>query len=108
MRASSDPTGPDVGKDIEALRKPKGGETDRPSRERGSKARTRGEVSRTCISETTCGRRTPRTFWTSTPRRRVKLEQREGRRPNRSRRGMYPKTQLARISSWRKDVKGKN
>ena len=33
--------GHDVGKASEALRKPKGGATDRPSRERGPKARTR-------------------------------------------------------------------
>ena len=30
-----------------------------------------------------------------------------GKRPNRSRRGMHPKPQLARISSWRKYVRGK-
>ncbi len=36
-----------VGKASEALRMPKGGAMDRPSRKRGSKARTRGEVSRT-------------------------------------------------------------
>jgi hypothetical protein len=36
-----------VGKASEALRKPKGESTDRPSRERWSKARTRGAVSRT-------------------------------------------------------------
>src|SRR6202162_1331302 len=35
-----------VGKASEALRMPKGGAMDRPSRERWSKARTRGEVSR--------------------------------------------------------------
>jgi hypothetical protein len=40
-RATSDPTGHDVGKASEALRKPKGGALDRPSRERGLKARTR-------------------------------------------------------------------
>ena len=33
--------GHDVGKAREALRKPKGGAMDRPSRERGPKARTR-------------------------------------------------------------------
>lgn len=33
--------GHDVGKASEALRKPKGGAMDRPSRERGPKARTR-------------------------------------------------------------------
>ena len=33
--------GHDVGKASEALRKPKGGVMDRPSRERGPKARTR-------------------------------------------------------------------
>ena len=40
-RASSDPTGHDVGKASEALRMPKGGAMDRPSRERWPKARTR-------------------------------------------------------------------
>ena len=40
-RATSDPTGHDVGKASEALRMPKGGAMDRPSRKRGPKARTR-------------------------------------------------------------------
>src|ERR1700693_2461801 len=38
--------GHDVGKASEALRMPKGGAMDRPSRERWPKARTRGEASR--------------------------------------------------------------
>jgi hypothetical protein len=48
--------GHDVGKASEALRMPKGGATDRPSRERWLKARTRGAASRTWTSETTGGR----------------------------------------------------
>ena len=40
-RATSDPTGHDVGEVSEALRKPKGGAMDRPSRKRWPKARTR-------------------------------------------------------------------
>ena len=39
--------GRDVGKASEALRKPKGGAMDRPSRERWPKARTRGVANRT-------------------------------------------------------------
>src|ERR1700721_3240348 len=40
-----------VGKASEALRDRKAESTDRPSRERWLKARTRGEASRTCVSE---------------------------------------------------------
>ena len=55
-RASSDPTGHVVGKASEALRCRKAESTDRPSRERWLKARTRREASRTWISEAICSR----------------------------------------------------
>src|SRR5260370_40219251 len=45
-----------VGKASEALRCRKAESTDRPSRERWLKARTRREVSRTLVSEATCSR----------------------------------------------------
>src|SRR5712664_2618879 len=60
-----------VGKVSEALRNRKVESTDRPSRERWLKARTRGVVSRKWISGATRGR-TSRGNWTSRPRQRVK------------------------------------
>src|SRR6266705_783506 len=80
--------------------------TDRPSRERGSKARSRGEASRTCTSRTTSGR-TSRRNWTFHPSPRVKPVKPEGKRPNRARRCMDPKTQLTPSDSWRKYVSEK-
>src|SRR6202161_3915534 len=45
-----------VGKASEALRGRRAESTDRPSRKRWLKARTRGEASRTCVSEAICSR----------------------------------------------------
>jgi hypothetical protein len=85
-----------VGKAREALQDRKVESTDRPSRERWSKARTRGVVSRPCISGVTRGR-ISRWRWTSRPSQRVKPAKLEGKRPNRSRRRMCTKAQPARI-----------
>jgi len=46
QKAAEGIVGHDVGKVSEALRKPKGGAMDRPSRKRWPKARTRGEANR--------------------------------------------------------------
>ena len=88
--------GHDVGKVSEALRNRKVESTDRPSRERWLKARTKGVVSRKWISGATCGR-TSRGNWTSRPRQRVKPAKREGKGPNRFRRCMDPKAQPVQI-----------
>jgi hypothetical protein len=85
--------GHDVGKAREALQGRKAESTDRPSRERWPKARTRGAASRTWTSGTTRGR-TSRGNWTSRPRQRVKPAKRGGKRPNRARRSMTLNAQL--------------
>src|ERR1700681_3810398 len=96
-----------VGKAIEALQGRKAEQQIGRAGNGGRRPEREGEGSRTWISGTTCGRRTPRYLCTSTLSRRVKPGKLEGKRPNRSRRCVHPKAQLARISSWRKYVREK-
>ena len=96
-----------VGKASEALQSRKAEQPIGRAGNGGRRPEREGEGSRTWVSGTTRGRRTPRQFWTFTLRRRVKPVRSEGKRPNRSRRRMHPKAQLARINSWRKYASGK-
>src|SRR5258708_25289892 len=95
-----------VGEASETLRRRKAESTDRLSRERWLKARTKGEASRTWISATTSGRISS-SNWTSHRRPQVKLAKRGEKRPNRCRRTMVPKAQPTRIDGWRRYVSEK-